>query len=353
MNKTTATSPAGRIGAGNVSIRGTANFLGVNDNVRRRHSLYTFNDDNCDNVLLRDVSSSSDSLFTDPPLSPNSTSVVTAPLADSPGDLCLNSTATDNDDEFLDGEDDDDDVDSSATATSTTTKKTNKNLTHNKSLSYTAVQLPTNLEQHLLAAAAAANANAIQAKKQRPLSEISIASGDTSGILSPTTARAIYELRKRHQADKLSLLSVAKTSYLEIVPTELPTESSPESTDEQMAMHLGKKLAQVLSGNSAGAGGVTNAAGVGTGVNTNSAGTPGSPLPDNGNYFIAATTPTTTATNELFNIAKAKKIELPSLSSRLVASAAPSLDSHGMQSTTGEYRKQNNIYNIIRRKLRG
>uniref|UniRef100_A0A1I8MXY1 Uncharacterized protein n=1 Tax=Musca domestica TaxID=7370 RepID=A0A1I8MXY1_MUSDO len=269
-----------------------------------------------------------------PPLSPNSTSVVTAPLADSPGDLCPNSTATDNDDEFLDGEDDDDDVDSSATATSTTTKKTNKNLTHNKSLSYTAVQLPTNLEQHLLAAAAAANANAIQAKKQRPLSEISIASGDTSGILSPTTARAIYELRKRHQADKLSLLSVAKTSYLEIVPTELPTESSPESTDEQMAMHLGKKLAQVLSGNSAGAGGVTNAAGVGTGVNTNSAGTPGSPLPDNGNYFIAATTPTTTATNELFNIAKAKKIELPSLSSRLVASAAPSLDSHGMQSTT-------------------
>ncbi|XP_019894888.2 protein cappuccino isoform X4 [Musca domestica] len=265
-----------------------------------------------------------------PPLSPNSTSVVTAPLADSPGDLCPNSTATDNDDEFLDGEDDDDDVDSSATATSTTTKKTNKNLTHNKSLSYTAVQLPTNLEQHLLAAAAAANANAIQAKKQRPLSEISIASGDTSGILSPTTARAIYELRKRHQADKLSLLSVAKTSYLEIVPTELPTESSPESTDEQMAMHLGKKLAQVLSGNSAGAGGVTNAAGVGTGVNTNSAGTPGSPLPDNGNYFIAATT---TATNELFNIAKAKKIELPSLSSRLVASAAPSLDSHGMQST--------------------
>ncbi|XP_061388885.1 mucin-5AC-like [Musca vetustissima] len=264
-----------------------------------------------------------------PPLSPNSTSVVTAPLADSPGDLCPTSTNTDNEDEFLDH---DDDVDSSATATSTTTKKTNKNLTHNKSpSSYTAVQFPpttTTLEQHLLAAA-----NATPANKQRPLSEISIASGDTSGILSPTTARAIYELRKRHQADKLSLLSVAKISYLEIVPTELPTESSPESTDEQMAMHLGKKLAQVLSGNTAGAGGVANA-GVGTGVNTNSAGTPGSPLPDNGNYFIAATTPTTPATNELFNIAKAKKIELPSLSSRLVASAAaPSLDSHALHST--------------------
>ncbi|XP_073825126.1 formin protein cappuccino isoform X6 [Musca autumnalis] len=261
-----------------------------------------------------------------PPLSPHSASIVTAPLAGSPGDPCPTSTATYNDDEFLDG-DEDDDVDSSATATSTTTKQTNKNLTHNKSLTYTAVQLPTALEQNLLAAAAAST-NATQAKKQRPLSEISIASGDTSGILSPTTARAIYELRRRHQADKLSLLSVAKTSYLEIVPTELPTESSPESTDEQMAMHLGKKLAQVLSGNSAGAGGATNSAGVGTGVNTNSAGTPGSPLPDNGNYFIAATTPTTTATNELFNIAKAKKIELPSLSSRLVASAAPSLDSY-------------------------
>ncbi|XP_073825120.1 formin protein cappuccino isoform X4 [Musca autumnalis] len=326
--RNTATATAGGCSGGggdNVSIRGTAGILGVNDSVRRRHSLYTLND-NSNNVLLRDLSSSSDSLFTDPPLSPHSASIVTAPLAGSPGDPCPTSTATYNDDEFLDG-DEDDDVDSSATATSTTTKQTNKNLTHNKSLTYTAVQLPTALEQNLLAAAAAST-NATQAKKQRPLSEISIASGDTSGILSPTTARAIYELRRRHQADKLSLLSVAKTSYLEIVPTELPTESSPESTDEQMAMHLGKKLAQVLSGNSAGAGGATNSAGVGTGVNTNSAGTPGSPLPDNGNYFIAATTPTTTATNELFNIAKAKKIELPSLSSRLVASAAPSLDSY-------------------------
>lgn len=326
-------------GGASGGIRGPG-FSGIGGSVRR-HSLYTLND-NCDIVMLRDLSSSSDSLFTDPPLSLQSASV-TAPVDSPLGDPCT-ATATDNENEDVDAEEDANRPDDDAvvrTATTTTTKNTNKNQTHIKP-SYTAVQLPTTLED-----LASAQANAPSTRGQRPLSEISIASGDTSGILSPTTARAIFELRKRHQADKLSLLSVAKTNYLEIVPTVLPTESSPESTDEQMAMHLGKKLAQVLSGNANGSGGggsIANAnIGIGGGgINASGAGTPGSPLPDNGNYCSATTTPTSTATSELFNIAKAKKIELPSLSSRLVASAAPSLDGHYhyTSNATGEFQLQ-------------
>lgn len=282
--------------------------------VSRRRSLYTLND-NCDIVMLRDLSSSSDSLFTDPQ-SPQSASI-TAPVG-SPADPCTtNTTTTDNDDADEDDDDNDDGNDHCAIATAT------RNQTHIKP-SYTAVQLPTTLTE------LTTPYNAPGTQGQRPLSEISIASGDTSGILSPTTAKAILELRKRHQADKLSLLSVAKTSYLEIVPTELPPESSPESTDEQMAMHLGKKLAQVLSGGGGGNSGPS--------VNSNSnvggsgAGTPNSPLPDNGNCSNSTSTLTTPTTNELFNIAKAKRIELPSLSSRLVATA-PSLDNYTLNAT--------------------
>ncbi|XP_059222088.1 protein cappuccino isoform X2 [Stomoxys calcitrans] len=249
------------------------------------------------------------------PKSPHSASI-TAPV-ESPDDPCT--IASDNDDD-VEGEGIHiDDIRSLAVNTQAT-RITNTNQTHTKP-SYRAVQLPTTLED----LATTTQANATGARGQRPLSEISIASGDTSGILSPTTARAILELRRRHQADKLSLLSVAKTSFLEILPTDLPTESSPESTDEQMAMHLGKKLAQVLSG-----GGNGNSSGV---VNASGAGTPGSPLPDNGNYCSAASTPTAVATNEIFNIAKAKKIELPSLASRLVATAAPPSDSHASNAT--------------------
>ncbi|XP_075152037.1 formin protein cappuccino isoform X2 [Haematobia irritans] len=250
----------------------------------------------------------------DPLQTPQSVSI-TAPL-ETPDEPCTIAS-------------DDNDNDSSATTdTKANRTTTNQNQTHTKT-SYRAVQLPITLED-LATTAAQTNATST-AKRQRPLSEISLASGDTSGILSPTTARAILELRRRHQADKLSVLSVAKTSYLEIVPTDLPTESSPESADEQMAMHLGKKLAQVLSG-STGSGngnGVSNTSGAGT--------TPASPLPDNGNFCSAATTPATMATNELFNIAKAKKIELPSLSSRLVATAAPSLDGHTSNSTDAKH----------------
>ncbi|KAI8126512.1 Protein cappuccino [Lucilia cuprina] len=82
-----------------------------------------------------------------------------------------------------------------------------------------------------------------------------------------------------------------------------------------MALHLGKKLAQVLSGS--GGGGSSNA-NSNMGIGGGGTGTPGSPMPENITCCNVIT-----GTNELFNIAKAKKIELPSLSSRLVATAPP------------------------------
>ncbi|XP_018794149.1 PREDICTED: protein cappuccino isoform X1 [Bactrocera latifrons] len=132
--------------------------------------------------------------------------------------------------------------------------------------------------------------------KDRPISEISITSADTSGILSPTTARAVHELQRRHRADKVAHLSVSQTTYLELVPDTSP-ELESDSPDEQMALQLGKKLAQVLS----------------------SSGSSGS---------AATVTPQDNAAvgsvggADLFgNLAKTKKIELHNLSSRLGTAA--------------------------------
>ncbi|KAH8248583.1 hypothetical protein KR032_001076 [Drosophila birchii] len=154
-------------------------------------------------------------------------------------------------------------------------------------------------------------------KRDRPLSEISVTSVDT---LSPSTAKAVLELQRRCRADKLACLSLTRVTYLSIandlqeveeaepaillntdllVAPNSPAESSP---DELMALQLGKKLAQVLGSGS------------------------GSPLtPGN----MEAGTPTGTGgarlvdsplgNGELFNVSKAKKVELQNLSSRFAA----------------------------------
>ncbi|XP_065357754.1 protein cappuccino isoform X2 [Calliphora vicina] len=270
---------------------------------------------------------------------PQSTNSVTAPVG-STAEPC--STTDEIDDDDVDDENNgddiniDDDIDDDETVDG---HEQNRNQTHIGTAFYTptsATQLPTSLKEltantTLITRATAA---AVTVKEQqRPLSDISITSGDTSGILSPTTARAIFELQRRHQADKLSLLSIAKTTYLVLLPTDTapPSESSPEleteSPDEQMALHLGKKLAQVLSGNSGSGSGNANS-NIGSG-GVGAAGTPGSPMQDNITCCNAIT-----GTNELFNIAKAKKIELPSLSSRLVATAPPTPTSIEAQTTT-------------------
>lgn len=313
------------------------------------HPHYTFNNnDNCDIVVLRDLSSSSDSLFTDPLTPPPSTTSLTAPVG-SITEPCSTTEEIEDDDDDDDEENDEevvehngDDINTNDTET-LNARKQKRNQTHIGTTAFytptSTTQLPTSLKELTAnttlitrATAAAVTVKDQQQKQQRPLSDISITSADTSGILSPTTARAIYELQKRHQADKLSLLSIAKTTYLELLPTDTapPSESSPEleteSPDEQMALHLGKKLAQVLSGSS----------GTGTGNGNNNvggigsvAGNPGSPMPDNLTCCNVIT-----GTNELFNIAKAKKIELPSLSSRLVATAPPTPASIEAQTTT-------------------
>ena len=298
-------------------------------------SHYSISNDNCDIVVLRDLSSSSDSLFTDPLTPPQSTTSATAPVDCSTAEPC--STTFDDiddvDDDLCDVEDDDNDAE-----TNSDEYEHKSNQTHTEKTFCTpasATTLPISLKEltantTLISRATAAAVTGKEQQQQqhnqhqqrRPLSDISITSGDTSGILSPTTAKAIVELQKRHQADKLSLLSVAKTTYLELLPTDTTatqTESSPEleteSPDEQMALHLGKKLAQVLSGSSSNAGGSGGNANANSGVITN-ASTSGSSMPDNMTCCNMVT-----GTNELFNIAKAKKIDLPSLSSRLVATA--------------------------------
>ncbi|XP_039949288.1 protein cappuccino isoform X1 [Bactrocera tryoni] len=132
--------------------------------------------------------------------------------------------------------------------------------------------------------------------KDRPISEISITSADTSGILSPTTARAVHELQRRHRADKVAHLSVSQTTYLELVPDTSP-ELESDSPDEQMALQLGKKLAQVLSSS-----GSSGSAATVTPQDNAAVGTVGGA--------------------DLFgNLAKTKKIELHNLSSRLGTAA--------------------------------
>ena len=300
--------------------------VGVGKGGGRSH--YSISNDNCDIVVLGDLSSSSDSLFTDPLTPPQSTTSATAPVDCSTAEPC--STTFDDiddvDDDLCDVDDEDNDAETNSDECEHKSNRTHTEKTFCTTAS--ATKLPISLKEltantTLISRATAAAVTGKEHQQQqnqhqqrRPLSDISITSCDTSGILSPTTAKAIVELQKRHQADKLSLLSVAKTTYLELLPadrTATQTESSPEleteSPDEQMALHLGKKLAQVLSGNSSNAGG--------NGANANStASTTGSSMPDNMTCCNMVT-----GTNELFNIAKAKKIELPSLSSRLVATA--------------------------------
>ncbi|KAM7354107.1 formin protein cappuccino isoform 2-T2 [Cochliomyia hominivorax] len=271
----------------------------------------------------------------DPVTPPQSTTSLTATVGSTAEPCSTTEEIYDDEDE----NEDDDQVDNTGDNIKINVKenvdvrKQKRNQTHIDTVFYTPTsvkQLPTSLKELtanttlITRATAAAITVQQERQQQRPLSDISITSGDTSGILSPTTAKAIYELQKRHQADKLSLLSVAKTTYLELLPntgtkTAPPSESSPEleteSPDEQMALHLGKKLAQVLSGSSGGGASGNGCSNVGVG---GTAGTPGSPMQDNITCCNVIT-----GTNELFNIAKAKKIELPSLSSRLVATVPP------------------------------
>ncbi|XP_017038427.1 protein cappuccino isoform X2 [Drosophila kikkawai] len=154
-------------------------------------------------------------------------------------------------------------------------------------------------------------------KRDRPLSEISVTSVDT---LSPSTAKAVLELQRRCRADKLACLSLTRVTYLSIandlqeveeaepailLNTELlvaPNSPAEGSPDELMALQLGKKLAQVL-----GSGSGTPLTPGNTEAGT-PAGTGGTRLVDSplGN-------------GELFNVSKAKKVELQNLSSRFAA----------------------------------
>ncbi|KAH8333885.1 hypothetical protein KR059_004318 [Drosophila kikkawai] len=155
-------------------------------------------------------------------------------------------------------------------------------------------------------------------KRDRPLSEISVTSVDT---LSPSTAKAVLELQRRCRADKLACLSLTRVTYLSIandlqeveeaepailLNTELlvaPNSPAEGSPDELMALQLGKKLAQVLGSGS----GTPLTPGNNTEAGT-PAGTGGTRLVDSplGN-------------GELFNVSKAKKVELQNLSSRFAA----------------------------------
>ncbi|XP_043861639.1 protein cappuccino isoform X2 [Drosophila santomea] len=175
---------------------------------------------------------------------------------------------------------------------------------------------------------AAAKEHNSKSKRDRPLSEISVTSVDT---LSPNTAKAVLELQKRCRADKLACLSLTRVTYLSIandlqeveeadratilhdtdllVAPNSPAESSPD--EELMALQLGKKLAQVL-GSGAGSPLTPGA------VETGSAGS-GSPL----------------ANGELFNVSKAKKVELQNLSSRFTA-AVTQTPPGGTSSTPNE-----------------
>lgn len=238
---------------------------------------------NCEIVILKEMSSSSDSLFTDP-ISPS-----------------LLTTA----DQLLTEEDDDgDDEENLDIGVYALNGEETAAERYIEELNYKQPKRPNRSRRQQQ------QQRLTQQQQQRPLSDISATSGDTSGILSPTTAKAILELQQRHRADKLSQLSVSAVTFLhlpaiEIATTDSATEPSPDLelegdfVDEQMALQLGKKLAQVLSG------------GGGSSGNSNDAGGAATP------------TPQTMSTNDIFNIAKAKKIELQNLSSRLVSAAVP------------------------------
>ncbi|KAH8412238.1 hypothetical protein KR009_000752 [Drosophila setifemur] len=158
-----------------------------------------------------------------------------------------------------------------------------------------------------------------KSKRDRPLSEISVTSVDT---LSPCTAKAVLELQRRCVRDKLACLSITQITYLCIandlqeveqadlatsLDTDLlvapnsPAESSP---DELMALQLGKKLAQVL--------------GSGTGSPISPGNMEGATVPAAcGNRVDSPL-----GNGELFNVSKAKKVELQNLSSRFTAAVS-------------------------------
>lgn len=277
----------------NVGNAGDENrTIDITTKSRRHYSLTEI--ENCDNLAVRDLSSNSDSLFADTPLSTQSTGT---PLAAVVAEQCLTS---------------DGDV-TNYPNTVETLHSVNNNL-HTRDL----------LHSRLVRSPSPFNAlNDIKETRNRPLSGISINSAATSSILSPTTARAILDLQRRHQADKLSQLSVSKTTFLELLPSrEASTESSPEleaeCTDEQMAMHLGTKLAQLLSESNSStiANGTTGAISTMSVSNVNCY---SNTLPIDHMTLCTATPATAIPSNELFNISKAKKIDLPSLSCPLRA----------------------------------
>lgn len=144
--------------------------------------------------------------------------------------------------------------------------------------------------------------------------------------------KELIELKRRCRADKIAGLSLSRITYLsiahesepdpeqaleaELLHTELliTPESSP---DERMALQLGKKLAQVLGSSSAsptptppGSLAEANMMPVGVAAGSVAIATPrvDSPLGNGG---------------ELFNISKAKKVELQNLSSRFTAAVSP------------------------------
>ncbi|KAL9924005.1 protein cappuccino isoform X3 [Glossina fuscipes] len=277
----------------NVGNGGDENrIIDITTNSRRHYSLTEI--ENCDNLAIRDLSSNSDSLFADTPLSTQSTGT---PLAAVVAEQCL--TLSDGDA-------------TNYPNTVETLHSVNNNL-HTRDL----------LHSRLVRSPSAFNAlNDIKETRNRPLSGISINSAATSSILSPTTARAILDLQRRHQADKLSQLSVSKTTFLELLPSrEASTESSPEleaeCIDEQMAMHLGTKLAQLLSESNSNSNGTTAAISTMSVSNVNCY---SNTLPIDHMTLCTATPATAIPSNELFNISKAKKIDLPSLSCPLRAS---------------------------------
>lgn len=158
-------------------------------------------------------------------------------------------------------------------------------------------------------------------KRDRPLSEISVTSVDT---LSPSTAKAVLELQRRCRADKLACLSLTRVTYLSIandlqeveeaepaillntdllVAPNSPAESSP---DELMALQLGKKLAQVLG---SGSGTPLTPGNTEAGTPTSGAG-------------VTRLVDSPLGNGELFNVSKAKKVELQNLSSRFAAAVS-------------------------------
>ncbi|TDG53434.1 hypothetical protein AWZ03_000249 [Drosophila navojoa] len=138
--------------------------------------------------------------------------------------------------------------------------------------------------------------------------------------------KELIELKRRCRADKIAGLSLSRITYLSIAHESEPDPEqaleaellhtdlliTPESSpDERMALQLGKKLAQVL----------------GSGSVTPTPTPPGSLTESNMMPVGVAATPRVDSPlgngGELFNISKAKKVELQNLSSRFTAAVSP------------------------------